>query len=67
MTMKLTVISGGESGCAGGQCPTVYRSEDGRVFVQGWRVADAIRVTVRPNDQEDLVEVPAELLKTLKF
>ena len=64
---KLTAISGGESNCAGGQCPTVYRSEDGRVFVQGWKVADAIRQSVLPTADEDMVEVPAALLTSVKL
>ena len=64
--LRLTVISGdGDQNCAGKHCPTVYRSDDGRVFVQGWRVDPGTRKSVVRSGDEDLVEVPADLLKNL--
>jgi len=67
MVPKLSIISGGESNCAGGQCPTVYRSDDGRIFVQGWKISDDIRRATMSATNEDMVEVPASLLTNLKI
>lgn len=47
--MKLDIVA--RSTCSGGQCPTLYMSEDGRYFVQGNK-ADATL-------SENLTEVPA--------
>jgi hypothetical protein len=63
---NLTIISvDDDQNCAGKHCPTVYRSDDGRVFVQGRRVDPGTWKSVVKSGDEDLVEVPADLLKNL--
>jgi hypothetical protein len=52
--MELTILA--SSNCKDGDCPTVYRTDQGTIGVQGYVVN---RVT--PNG-EALVEIPAELL-----
>ena len=46
--------------CSGGSCPTIYRTDQGTLVVQGYKVADGIGVDVP--DGEALVEIPFELL-----
>jgi len=65
--MKLEIIaaSGDTVGCKGGLCPTVYRSEDGRYFVQGFNVSDDVRSVVALASNESLVEISSELIDSL--
>jgi hypothetical protein len=46
--------------CSGGSCPTIYRTDQGTLVVQGYKVTDGIGVDIP--DGEALVEIPAELL-----
>ena len=61
--MKLRKLAG----CSGGTCPTVYGTDRGTYVVQGARVTDpeALAAMELP-EHETLVEVPAELLASLK-
>lgn len=62
--MELTFL-GTTSG--GGQCPTLYATDQGSYIVQGWIVTDAtILVRLRIPDDETCVEVPAHLLAFLE-
>ncbi len=60
---RLTVIS---SICIGGKCPTAYRSDDGRLFIQGYKVDDSLKGTAGLPPGEDMVEISQELLDSLK-
>ena len=66
---KLTVIainnSDDTSLCAGGKCPAIYRSEDGRIFVQGNSAPEDVSRAVNVPKGEALIEVPESLLKKL--
>ncbi|MBU0966979.1 MAG: hypothetical protein KKA54_11450 [Proteobacteria bacterium] len=57
--------SGGPRICKGGICPTIYKSKDGRFFVQGVIVDSNITETINPPENETVVEVTEELLKNL--
>jgi hypothetical protein len=62
--MRLTRLAGG---CEGGTCPTVYRTDRGTLVVQGTVVADPEALSgVDLPAHETLVEVPADLLLSLK-
>ena len=62
--MRLTRLAGG---CEGGTCPTVYRTDRGTLVVQGTVVADPeALLSVDLPAHETLVEVPADLLLSLK-
>lgn len=51
-------------GCAGGQCPTVYTDETGRVFVQGYMVSEKTGIDIPSG--EAIVEVNADLIEFIK-
>jgi hypothetical protein len=48
--------------CQGGRCPAVYETDRGTIVVQGARLACGDRPPGVP-DHEELVEIPAELLR----
>ena len=61
--MKLTKLAG----CSGGTCPAVFETDRGTIVVQGSKVTDpeALAAIELPA-HETLVEIPAELLASLK-
>jgi hypothetical protein len=62
--MRLTQVNGG---CNDGTCPTVYATDRGTFVVQGAIVTDPEALTsVNLPAYETLVEVPRELLASLK-
>jgi len=63
MNKKIKIILS-YSGCTGGgNCPTIYQTDDGRLVIQGNKVeAEECGLTSVPNG-EGLVVVPIELLK----
>ena len=66
--IELEVIasnSGGHRGCKGGICPTIYKSNDGRFFVQGIIVDENVVNAINPLENESVVEVSEALLKNL--
>jgi uncharacterized protein (DUF779 family) len=56
----MKVIAGG---CVDGTCPTIYATDRDTVVVQG-RLVDDTDVTL--GDGEALVEIPAELLRSME-
>jgi hypothetical protein len=61
--MQLTKLAG----CSGGTCPTVYATDRGTYVVQGSIVTDSEALTaMNLPEHETAVEVPAELLASLK-
>jgi hypothetical protein len=62
--MQLTKLAG----CSGGSCPAIYATDRGTVVVQGAIVTDpdALAAMELPA-HETAVEVPAELLASLKL
>ena len=51
--------------CGSGPCPTIYKSDDGRFFVQGYLVPDNIKGQINLPETETIVEVNPELLQEL--
>jgi hypothetical protein len=63
--MKLNVIySDWGSGCKGGSCPTIYKTDGGNIIVQGYVVTEQTGVDVP--DGETLVELPKDFVEGLK-
>ena len=62
--MKLMKL--GPNGCAGGACPTIYQSEDGRIYIQGYitKLADFEKLDMPKG--ETLVEVNKELVDFIR-
>lgn len=61
--MKLKMLS---PDCGGGECPTLYQSEDGRYFVQGYKVVDSMMTENNIPKNETLIEINAELIDFIK-
>ena len=50
-------------GSGTGNCPSLYRADNGNYVVQGWRLDDATRANLRDlADDEAAVEVPADVI-----
>jgi hypothetical protein len=56
----LSVFANG--GCNAIICPTVYKSSDGRYFVQGYKVSKNIVDQARLADNEAIIEVDPQLI-----
>jgi hypothetical protein len=46
--------------CSGGSCPTIYKTDQDTLIIQGYKLTDSVGVEVP--DGEALVEIPLELL-----
>lgn len=53
------------SNCKSGACPTLYRSQDGRYFIQGFRVSSEVRASIDLPSDDDIVEISREFLETV--
>jgi hypothetical protein len=60
--MKLKVIARDSDKCGGRPCPTLYRADDGRVFVQGYIVSPDVLSAAEPPRGETVVEISQKLL-----
>jgi hypothetical protein len=46
-----------------GNCPALYRAENGNYVVQGWQIDEATRANLRDlGENETAVEVPADVI-----
>lgn len=46
-----------------GNCPSLYRAENGNYVVQGWQLDEATRANLRDlGENETAVEVPADVI-----
>jgi hypothetical protein len=46
-----------------GNCPAIYRADNGNYVIQGWRLDAATRAKLRDlADNEDAVEIPADVI-----
>jgi hypothetical protein len=61
--MKLEKVIG--SGCAGGDCPAIYRTDRGTFVVQGNRVKATEVSQLHVPEHEVLTEIPEELVQSL--
>lgn len=51
------------NGSAGGNCPAIYRADNGNYVIQGWLVDDDTRAQLRDlADNEHAIEVPADVI-----
>jgi hypothetical protein len=49
-----------------GNCPALYRAENGNYVVQGWRLDDASLANLRDlGEDETAVEVPADVIANI--
>lgn len=47
----------------GGNCPAIYRADNGNYVIQGWKLDDETRAQLRDlADNETAVEVPADVI-----
>lgn len=53
--------------CSSGSCPTLYQDDQGRVFVQGSKLADSARTGIAIAGHEDVVELSPELVEYLRL
>jgi hypothetical protein len=61
-------ITPSEFMCGIGQCPSVFRKEDGNLLIIGAMVNRSLfsnKITNRIGDHEEIIEVPYDLLKGL--
>ncbi|MEV6820902.1 hypothetical protein AB0M72_19295 [Nocardiopsis dassonvillei] len=60
--MRLTFLG---TDSEGGKCPTLYKTDRGTIFVQGYKITDSEALgDVRDlADNETVVEIPRELLR----
>lgn len=63
---KLQILAGGDRGCAGGQCPTVYKDNDGKLYIQGYITSKEIKLAAPLGKNEELVEISPELIEAIK-
>jgi hypothetical protein len=60
--IEFEVIAGG---CGSGPCPTVYKTKDGRYFVQGYIVNKETSANFNLPNNEMLVEVDEALVQNI--
>ncbi|NEZ67713.1 hypothetical protein D0962_33975 [Leptolyngbyaceae cyanobacterium CCMR0082] len=63
MPEKLEIIA---KPCSGGTCPTIYKDEQGRFFLQGNLLQTTDRQDVAVGDDEAVVEIDTSLLDALR-
>jgi hypothetical protein len=63
--MKLHVIARDSDKCGGRPCPTLYRTDDGRVFIQGYIVTPDVLDAAEPPTGETVVEISQKLLNQI--
>ncbi len=60
--MKLKVIHATKH-CAESTCPTIYRAEDGRYVIQGFKVKAEDRTGIPIPEGEDVVVLPKDFME----
>lgn len=63
--MKITILTKWV-GCKNGSCPTVYKDELGRIFIQGFTVKNEDKENFEIPSNEDIIEIPKEFLDSIK-
>jgi hypothetical protein len=64
-TKRMRVIHRDSWGCSGGNCPTIYESDDGQIYVQGYLSTEGEREGVELAPNEGLVRISRRLLESL--
>ena len=52
--------------CNSGMCPALYQDPQGRVFVQGSKLAQGTRAELGVSEHEEVVEITPELINFLR-
>lgn len=52
--------------CSGGTCPAIYKDDEGRLFIQGNKLAPAPRQHIEVGEHEEVVEISTDLLDFLR-
>ena len=52
--------------CDSGMCPALYTDPEGRVFVQGSKLASATRTELAVPENEEVVEIAPEIVEFLR-
>ena len=52
--------------CSSGTCPAIYKDDDGRLIIQGDKLAPAPRQDIAVGEHEEVVEISADLLDFLR-
>jgi hypothetical protein len=52
--------------CNSGMCPALYQDPQGRVFVQGNKLAQCVRAELGVSEHEEVVEITSELINFLR-
>ena len=63
MPEKLEIIA---KPCNSATCPTIYKDEQGRFFIQGTQLQTADRQDVALGEGEAIVEIDSSLLESLR-
>jgi len=63
--MKMVKLTGGTTGCYGGSCPAIYRTDRGTFVVQGNLIPVADIPEVAVPSHEGIVEIPETLVRAL--
>jgi len=61
--MKFKLLSGDDTSCAGGKCPSIYLGDDGEVYIKGKVLTSEVRAQLAPDSDEDVVRLPVEVLR----
>ena len=52
--------------CKSGPCPTLYQDEDGKFYIQGFKVLENLKKSVSMSENEDLVEISPNPIDAIK-
>ena len=52
--------------CNSGTCPAIYKDAQGRLFIQGNKLAATVRQDIAVGDHEEVVEISTDLLDFLR-
>ncbi|NER93526.1 MAG: hypothetical protein F6J86_06765 [Symploca sp. SIO1B1] len=52
--------------CDSGMCPALYTDPEGRVFVQGSKLASATRTDLGVPEHEEVVEIAPEIVEFIR-
>ena len=63
MPQKLEIIA---KPCSGGTCPTIYKDEQGQLYLQGNQLKATDRQDIAVGNGEAVVEIDASLLDALR-
>ena len=63
MPEKLEIIA---KPCNSATCPTIYKDEQGRIFIQGSKLTADTRASISVSEDEEVVEISPDLLEYLR-